>query len=311
MTGTALILGASGRFGGHMADALWNGGWKIRRFDRDRDDLLQAAQGVDVIINGWNPTYNRWAAEIPGQTEAVIAAARASGARIVLGGNVYVFGEGSVPEFGPDAAHGALNPLGRIRAEMEAQYRASGLPLLILRSGDYLDTEPSGNWFDRIIAKDLHKGRIAYPGDLDTPHAWAFLPDVAAIGLGLLRRELPVQLEVPTPGFTLTGREMAVALGEVLGREVAVRRMPWWPLYLAQVAVPFVRGMIEMRYLWSKPHWLDAAPLETWLPEFKATPLHMALAQCSVVKDLVASADQPRQGRGGLPALQAFPARAR
>lgn len=312
MSGTALILGGSGRFGRHMATALWNSGWRIRHFDRARDDLLQAAQGADIIVNGWNPPYHKWQAELPGQTDAIIAAARASGARIVQGANVYVFGEGNGGAFGPDHPHRATNPLGRVRIEMERKLRDSGLPLLILRSGDYLDTEASGNWFDRLITQPLAKGRIAYPGDPEVPHAWAFLPDVARIGASLLARDdLPHQLEVATADHTLSGRDMATALGALLGREMRVTPFAWWQLHLLRPVMPILGGNIEMRYLWSLPHWMDDSAWRAWCPGFQRTPLKEALAQCPPVSDLVASPDQPRPARDGSPARRDAPAPAK
>lgn len=312
MTGKALILGGSGRFGRHIAAELWNRGWQVRQFDRSKDDLMQAAQGVDIIVNGWNPPYQNWQAEVPGQTEQVIAAAKASGARVVLAANVYVFGEGNGGAFGPDHPHQATNPLGRVRIDMEARYRASGVPLLILRSGDYLDTETSGNWFDLLIAKPLAKGRVDYPGDPDTPHAWAYLPDVARIGCDLLARDdLPQQLEIATSDYTLTGRELADALGRALGTSVRVARFGWWQLYLMRPVMPILRGVIEMRYLWNLPHWMDQTALQNWLPQFEPTPLIEALRQVAPVTDLVAKADPPRQARGDSLARQGSPAQAR
>lgn len=55
MTQTVLILGASGRFGRHSAAQFKSAGWNVKTFDRSKDDLLTAAQGVDVIVNGWHP----------------------------------------------------------------------------------------------------------------------------------------------------------------------------------------------------------------------------------------------------------------
>lgn len=312
MIGKALILGGSGRFGRHMSAELWNRGWQVRQFDRETDDLMQASEGMDLIVNGWNPPYQNWQTELPLQTEQIIAAAKASGARILLPANVYVFGKGNGGAFGPDHPHKAENPLGKIRREVEARYRASGVPLLILRSGDYLDTEASGNWFDLIIAKRLAKGRIQYPGDPDVPHAWAFLPDVARIGADLLERtDLPTQLEVGTSDYTLTAREMAQALNTVLGRNVAVSRFGWWQLYLARPFMPILRGVIEMRYLWSLPHWMDQTPLHRWLPGFVPTPLAEALSKCAPVKGLEANSDRPRQAHGGSPVPHGSPVKAR
>jgi len=280
MTGTVLILGASGRFGHHAARAFSDAGWRVRRFRRGQDDLTAAAQGADLIVQAWNPPYPKWAAEVPGQTRAVIAAAKQAGATVLLPGNVYVFGPEAPERFGPDTPHAARNPLGRVRVEMEAAYRASGVQTIVLRAGDYLDTRPSGNWFDRVLIKRLGRGRLDYPGAPDAPHAWAYLPDMAraAMILAARRGDLARFEDVPFPGYTLTGRELATALGTAMGRPVALRAMSWGPLRVLAPVWPMARHLVEMRYLWSKPHRLDRARFDALLPGFVETPAVEALA---------------------------------
>ena len=68
MTQTVLILGASGRFGRNAARAFRAAGWTVRGFDRQTDTLEQAARGMDVIVNAWNPLYPDWARQLPGFT---------------------------------------------------------------------------------------------------------------------------------------------------------------------------------------------------------------------------------------------------
>ncbi|MEM9971996.1 MAG: epimerase, partial [Pseudomonadota bacterium] len=72
MGGTVLILGPSGRFGRHSAEAFWARGWNVRLFDRSTDDLMRASDGVDVIVNGWNTPYTDWETLVPRLTEQVI-----------------------------------------------------------------------------------------------------------------------------------------------------------------------------------------------------------------------------------------------
>jgi len=280
MAKTALILGATGRFGRNAADAFTAAGWTVRRFDRRNDNLWDAAWGVDLIVNGWNPPYPRWQAELPGQIAQIVEVARASGATLLQPANVYVFGEGATEQLAEDTPHAAANPLGRLRVEMEAMLRSSGLRVILLRAGDYIDTEPSGNWFDRILTANLDKGRLTYPGPDDRPHAWAYLPDLAraAVALAEKRAELAQFEEVPFHGYTLTGAELAQALSRATGREVRAQRMSWLPLKMAQPFWPMARYLIEMRYLWEMPHHLDGAKFNRLLPEFEPTPLHRALA---------------------------------
>ncbi|WP_050772402.1 sugar nucleotide-binding protein [Sagittula stellata] len=306
MTGNVLILGATGRFGRNAAEAFWNAGWRVSLFDRRTDDLMQAARGMDVIVHGWNPAYTDWIAELPGQTTQVIAAARASGATILLPGNVYVFGADAPSDFGPDVPHAATNTLGRVRIEMEEALRASGVRVIILRAGDFLDTEASGNWFDKQIAPPLRRGVLTWPGDPDADHAWAFLPDVARASVMLAdrRKNLPRVCDVNFPGYTLTGRDLARACARVLDRPVKVRRMSWLPLMLARPVWRMAAHLLEMRYLWSKPHRLTRDSFDAVLPDFRETPLDDAIARAvaPVIADLP---DRPRSAHAGPPRAQA------
>ena len=279
MTSTVLILGASGRFGRNCASAFRAAGWTVRHFDRSSCDLMESAKGADVIVNGWNPSYPEWAEQVPVLTANVIAAAKASGATVILPGNVYVYGEDAPETFGPRTPHQAQNPLGKIRIEMERQYCNADIQTILLRAGDYLDTGKTGNWFDQIIAAKAAKGRFSYPGRLDAAHAWAFLPDLAraAVQLAKMRSKLAVFEDIAFPGYTLSGQELGEAVDRAMPNGVKIRRMSWLPLQLLSPFWAMAKGLLEMRYLWNKPHHLDGTRFRQLLPDFAATPLDEAL----------------------------------
>ena len=107
---TALIIGATGSFGGHVAAALLKHGWAIRALAREpasarrrcgdrmpidwvlgdamnATEVKAAAAGVDVIVHAANPPgYRNWRGLAPRMLASSVAAAKASGARIVLPG---------------------------------------------------------------------------------------------------------------------------------------------------------------------------------------------------------------------------------
>lgn len=281
MAQTALILGPTGRFGQATASAFGEAGWTVRPFRRGKDDLQQMARGADLIVNGWNPLYPDWARTVPQLQEQISQAARASGATVLIPGNVYVFGNGTPGPWGPDTPHLARNPLGLIRVRMEQHFKDADVRTILLRGGDFLDTAASGNWFDRIMIKSLGKGVFTYPGDPDVAHAWAFLPDMAraAVRLADMRADLPEFCDVPFPGYTITGTDMARMLNTVTGRDIRLKRMSWAPIRMLSPVWPMGRCLAEMRYLWSMPHSLDNARFDTLLPGFEPTPVLEALAQ--------------------------------
>ena len=280
MKKTVLILGASGRFGQNSAEAFENAGWSVRRFDRKTQDLTQATWGTQLIVNAWNPLYPDWAKDVPRLTQQVIEVARKTGATVLIPGNVYNFGADAPPPWGEESRQMAKNPLGRIRIDMERAYRDSGVRTIILRAGDFIDTQPSGNWFDLALIKKLDKGIFTYPGNPDIPHAWAYLPDLARVAVGLSEQgdRLPTFANVHFPGYTLIGHEMQQALERVTGRSLKMRRFSYLPLHLARPFWPLAAKLLEMRYLWSTPHWLTGERLHEILPSFRDTPVEIALA---------------------------------
>jgi nucleoside-diphosphate-sugar epimerase len=293
MTGRALILGGNGRFGRHTAEAFWNASWQVRHYDRKTDDLMTAVKGVDVIVNGWNPLYPAWSREVPRMTRDVIAAATSVNATVILPGNVYIFGKGAGPLLDETTAHAAQNPLGRIRVDMEAAYRASGVRTIVLRAGDFIDTTGSGNWFDSIVAAKSRKGRITSPGDADAPHAWAYLPDMAraAVALAENRHTLAAFEDIPFPGYTLGIRQLAEHVARASGRAQTVVGFNWLPLFAAAPFWPMGRKLIEMRYLWSMPHSLSGEKFDDLLPGFSATDPLTAIGEAIAQFDI--HPDQP------------------
>ena len=293
MTQTVLILGASGRFGRHATHAFGRAGWQVRQFTRG-GDLLAAAQGADLIVNAWNPAYGDWAKAVPQLTEEVIAAAKASGATVLIPANVYVYGEDMPEKIGPGVAHRAENPLGRIRRDMEEAYRHAGVRTILLRAGDFIDTEASGNWFDKVLAAQIAKGRFSYPGPTDVPHAWAYLPDLAqaAVAVAERRADLPVFADLAFAGYTMSAEEMAAAISAAMGREVVAKRMSWLPIHLARPFWRIARHLLEMRYLWRTPHSLDGSELAKVVPDLRNTSPVEAMHRA--IRPLLRQRDQIR-----------------
>lgn len=279
MEKTALVLGASGRFGRNAAEQFRNAGWTVRTFDRSRDDLNAAAKGATVIVNAWNPLYPDWARMVPALHARVIDAARRSNATIIVPGNVYVFGPDTPVPWGAESPRNATNPLGKIRIEMEEAYRRSGVRTILLRAGDFIDTQASGNWFDQVMIKSLAKGIFTYPGQTDIQHAWAYLPDLCRAAVHLAERgdELPEFTEIAFPGYSVTGQQMADALDRITSRPIRLKRMSWLPLQLARPFWRMAGCLLEMRYLWQTPHWLDGREFDRFLPGFRHTPFDEAL----------------------------------
>lgn len=280
MTQKVLIAGASGRFGAQARRAFEAAHWEVRCFDRKTQRLDEAAQGADVIVNALNPPdYKNWQTEIPRITREVIAAAKASGATILIPGNVYNYGVAPAP-WSAQTPQVACSRKGQIRIDMEAAYRGSGVKAINLRAGDFIDEGATGTWLDLIMLKSFKTGKFVYPGNPDIPHAWGYLPDLAraAVELAERRDDLEGFNDISFPGFAVTGRDMMAALERASGQILKLSQMPWWPIRMAAPFWRLGRELSEMRYLWEHPHWLDGTEFSQILPEFVATDLVTAMA---------------------------------
>lgn len=306
---TALVLGATGGIGSEVAVALLRRGWRVRALHRRPEqaarqyaklgpvqwlagdamqagDVVAAAKGARVIVHAVNPPgYRNWRGLALPMLESTLAAARASGARIVLPGNVYNFGPDAFPLLRERSPQNPLTRKGKIRVEMEQRLEVAsrdGVRTLIVRAGDFFGPQAGNNWFAQGLIKPGKPVRsIAYPGRADVGHAWAYLPDVARTMVELLEREAELaDFEVFHFGghWFDEGIEMARAIQRVAGEpRPAIRRFPWLATYAASPFVTVLREILEMRYLWQQPVRLDNAKLVAFLGAEPHTPIDTAV----------------------------------
>lgn len=283
MPQTVLILGASGLFGSHAADAFHIAGWTVRRYYRGTD-MTEAAMGADLIVNAMNPpNYHNWAKLIPQITAQVIATAKASGAAVLVAGNVYVYGAAPGP-WGPDTPHCPTKRKGRIRAAMEASYKMAtrdGVRTIILRGGDFIAPNDPRAVLNMITLKPRAKGFITAIGTPTALRGYAYLPDMAraAVELATIRATLPAFTDIPLPGLTFSIADLAAELTAHTGKPLRIKQFNWLHIRLLAPFWELAREFLEMRYLYSLPHSLSPEPMAGLLPGFAFAPLHQVVAE--------------------------------
>jgi nucleoside-diphosphate-sugar epimerase len=301
-----MVLGANGRLGRAAVLAFAAAGWQVtaqvRRAPRaplpagvrllecdalDVAALSEAARaggGLQVIVNALNPDYTQWARLLPPITAATIALAAATGATLMLPGNVYNYGNQLPPVLRDDTPFAATHPKAAQRIALEQALadaaRVQGVRSIVIRAGDFLGD--AGTWVDLAMAKGLAKGRFTQMGPTDLPHAWAYLPDLARVFVAVAERRAPLapHTALNHAGCTLTGAQLQAAFEAALGRPLRRARFPWPLLRLATPFSPMLRALFEMRYLWQRPHRLDDSRLRTLLGEVPQTPLAEVVRHC-------------------------------
>ena len=116
-------------------------------------DVRRAAEGVQVIVHAVNPPgYRNWGKLVLPMIDNSIAAAQATGARIVLPGTIYNYGFDALPNLREDSPQHPVTEKGRIRVELERRLEAASrarAAALIVRFGDFFGPMPGSNWFSQ------------------------------------------------------------------------------------------------------------------------------------------------------------------
>lgn len=307
---TVLVLGANGRFGCAAATAFAAAGWtvlaQVRRDPTpalpagaipvrvalgDTDTLVASggSHGIDVVVHAINPIYTRWSEAMP-SLDAGLAVARRTGAFFMLPGTVYNYGASMPPVLHESTPQRPTTQKGEIRVAMEeriaAAAAAGGFASCVVRAGDFYGAG-TGNWFDQAIVKSLAGGKLVYPGPLDVPHAWAYLPDLARAFVRVAEHAARGSFSTwHFAGDTLTGAELLAAVEAAatdlgLAPPTGWRRggMPWSLIRLVGLVYPMWRELARMAYLWDVPHALDGRALDALPGDATSTPLPVALRE--------------------------------
>lgn len=315
---TALVMGITGGFGGHVAQALARKGYSIRALMRDPvklpprfkgaevvtgdaakiEDVRAAAEGVDLIVYGVNPPKYRWAGVVLPLLENTAHIAEENKLTVVFPGNVYVFDPKDGPLFDEKTPHNPVSSKGQMRKEMEARLKTAsenGARIIIIRMGDFIGENLASAWL-QFLVKSTKKGyALAAAGDQYLIHTWAYLPDVGRTVAELVEKKgtLEAFSVFHFRGYQVSFNDLKQAMEQASGRPVSIGSFPWIALQLMSPFSKMFKGLLEMRYLWQQEINLDQSKLENTLGKAIAhSLLAEALLECGVV-ERDAISDQP------------------
>ena len=253
---------------------------------RDPAFTIEVARGAGVVYQTLNPPYADWAAQFPPLQAGVLAAAEATGARMVSMENVYMYGRPAGRPLTEDRAYDAHTTKGQLRGRMArdllAAHDAGRVEVAIGRASDYFGPRggAQSNLGDRLFPAAL-AGKVAdVLGDPDQPHTYTFVPDIGE-GLAVLGEhpDAPGQVwHLPNDPETRTTRQLVDITYRLAGRRRGrLHALP--PLVLRALGLlnPTMRELVEMQYQFAEPFIVDSSKIAKKLG-IEATPVEQALA---------------------------------
>ncbi|MFF0264674.1 NAD-dependent epimerase/dehydratase family protein [Kribbella sp. NPDC004536] len=272
-----VVVGA-GAVGGVVARLLLARGEQVRVITRSgsgpdgvervaadaKAGLQQYVEGATAIYSCAGPAYDKWTTEWPPLNAALIAAAEASGAVLVTTGNLYGYGpvDGAMTEdlpLRPNTVKG--NVRAQLWNEALAAHEAGRIRTAEVRGSDYLGVGAVSPFSVTVLPKVIAGKRGVMPGDLDAPHSWTYVGDVARTLIAVADDEQAWgrAWHVPTPE-PLSVRQLATRAAVLAGAPPArVAALPGVVLRLAGLVDPAAREMVEMQYQWQRPFVVDSS----------------------------------------------------
>ncbi len=245
------------------------GGVEVVRADvSDPAAAIKAAEGASVIYHTAAPDYTRWAELYPPLQRGVMAAAEATGARLVSAESVYAYG----PVAGPmteDLPYVAATRKGRLRAEMSNMlleaHAAGKLRAAIARAPDFYGPLATTTtiYGDRVFYPAIAGKKVAVMGKLDLPHTFIYLDDFARgmITLGTREEAMGQVWHLPCAP-TLTQRELLTLIFQAAGKTPRLAEAPSAVFKIAGFFVPIMRELSELLYQWERPYEFSHAKFE-------------------------------------------------
>jgi nucleoside-diphosphate-sugar epimerase len=226
----------------------------------DAGRLTGLTAGAETLFNCANPKYTEWERLWFPMNDAMIAAAKATGAVYVITGNLYVYGPQPGGRMSENTPMAAVGRKGKVRIKMWQAALNSGVRTVEVRGSDYIGAGAVGV-FSSVLLPAMQKGRTAWaPGKPDLPHSFTYTGDMARAMVTLARDERAYGKAWHAPTLpAVTIRELADRYAALTGAQrVTIRPLPRFVMRTAGLVVPMARELAEMDYQFYAPFHLDS-----------------------------------------------------
>ena len=240
---------------------------KVRANASDPAALTGLVEGADTLFSCGGPAYDRWPVDWPPLGASLIETAAATGAVLLTTGNLYSYGlpDGPMKESDPERPNSVK---GRVRSKLWtdalAAHRAGRIRTAEVRGSDYLGAGAVSFFTVGVLPGVLAGKRTLVPADLDAPHSWTAVTDVARTLVAVASDETAWgrTWHVPSPAPTSL-RDLATQAAAIAGVQAPrLSSMPPAVLWLGGFVNKQARGIRELQYQFRRPFVLDSSQAE-------------------------------------------------
>ncbi|MEO7716176.1 MAG: NAD-dependent epimerase/dehydratase family protein [Capsulimonas sp.] len=295
------VIFGTGPVGLTLADELIARGRRVRLVNRSgkaetsQDVEIVAADATDpaavtalsegavAIYNCVNSVYSQQYEMVPRFQKAILAAASVTGAKLIVTDSLYMYGVTHGVPMNEDTPYAPSSRKGEMRAQVARDYlkaHADGVAQVALgRAADFFGPRVFNSTFgERVFPLALSGQPVQVMGNIDLPHPYSYMPDIAR-GLATLgERPEAIGHEWLLPvAPTVTTREMLKLVEAAVGHPLEIQTATREIIEHFGEFDEQMREFVEMFYQYEEPQIVDSSRFtETF--EWSATPLSEAIA---------------------------------
>lgn len=260
-------------------------GVQIQQADmNDPTAVKRVTQGAQAVFACVQPPYTQWPELFPALIDSVIEGMSHSGAKLIFGDNLYMFGPTDGAPIREELPHAATGRKGRTRALLAAKlmeaHTTGKVRVSIGRASDFYgprckDSALGENVFAHVVAGKP----MELFGNIDQPHTYTYIRDFAKALIILAddARADGQAWNVPNAP-TKTTRDIVQMIATQAQVPLRLRVAPVWLMRMASLFSPMVREMIELSYAFMEPYIVDDSRFVSTFGDI-ATPLDQGIGE--------------------------------
>jgi len=226
-------------------------------------EVARITAGAEVVYHCAQPGYTTWPTEFPPITRGILDGVTQSGAKLVFGDNLYMYGPTHGQPLQENLPYAATGHKGKTRAEMAqmllAAHQTGKVRVAIGRASDFYGARVLGSALGDMVFEAALAGKtVNLLGNIDLPHTYTYISDFGQ-GLATLGEHDAAfgrAWHIPN-AETLTTRQMIDLIAQAVGRPIKTRASGRFILYVIGLFNPMLREFKEMMYEFEEPYIVD------------------------------------------------------
>lgn len=249
----------------------------------DVEMTARVTKGADVVYQCAQPEYTAWPEKFPPLQRAILKGTAANGAKLIIGDNLYMYGDTDGQPLHEDLPYNAQGRKGRTRAAMAKEalkaHEEGKVRVALGRGSDFFGEGVLQSMMGERAIGFLIQGKAAsFLVPIEMPHTQTYISDFGE-GLAILGERdeaLGRAWHIPNAEPDITGREFIARVAAEIGVELQISVMPRLMFEGVATVMPLVREFRELRYEFVKPYVVDHSQFVAAFGNI-ATPLEVSI----------------------------------